>query len=452
MKSFSHYIFSALLFFFFIVSLHAPGKLNAQTKQLTIEDAVTLALEKNRDLKVTSLEVSKSSERIREARSFALPTITASAQYLHFFQRQVSFLPGSFIGLGENQLAAIRVGGENSFTGGLNVAQPLFQPGVSSGIRAAKINEAINSESWADAQNWVITNVKKAYLDVLITEEQLKLQQQNILRNEQALKDARSLLAQGRASRVDTLRAFVSVENLRPEVIRLNNAVSITKTVLKRTIGLDEAEAVELTDSLRMDEIAPFREEENALTEAIQSRPEVHKQILTEKWNEELVRGRSAERLPKLFLVGSLQAQQQANDLKIGSYAWPATSYVGLQLSVPIFAGFRETSRVRQADLTTQQSKISLDNLKEIIRAEVKISLSNVEEAHLRIKVQHQTVAAAELGYRITRDRWKQGIASRLDLADAELLLTQAKSNYLAAVHDYLVANVELERVLGKTK
>jgi outer membrane protein TolC len=74
-----------------------------------------------------------------------------------------------------------------------------------------------------------------------------------------------------------------------------------------------------------------------------------------------------------------------------------------------------------------------------------------VEEARRRIEVQGQTVATAELGYRITRDRWKQGIASRLDVSDAELLLTQAKSNYLQAVYDYLTAGVQLDQALGRT-
>jgi outer membrane protein TolC len=439
-----------LSFLFLLALLQGPLNSLAQPTRLTLDEAVSLALEKNRDLKVTSLEVLKSTEKTREARSYALPTVNASAQYLHYFQRQVSFLPGSFIGLGENQLAAIRVGGENSFLGGITLAQPLFQPGVFSGIRAAKISEAISTEGQADVKAAVIADVKKAYLNELIMAAQLTLQQQNITRNEQALKDSRSLLAQGRASRVDTLRAFVALENLRPELIRLHNAVSIANTVLKRTIGLDEAAVVELKDSLSINETIPFLSEENALASAIQLRPEVRRQVLTEKLNKELASGRAAERLPKLSLVGSVQAQQQANDLKLGDYAWPNTSYVGLQLSVPIFSGFRETARVRQANIAHQQSTVSLQNLKEIVHAQVKVGLSNVEEAQQRIGAQHQTVAAAELSYRITRDRWRQGIASRLDLSDAELLLTQAKSNYLAAVHDYLVAQVELERVVGK--
>jgi outer membrane protein TolC len=423
----------------------------AQDRPLTIQNAVNLALEKNRDLQVSNLENQKAAAGVREARGHALPTVAASAQYQYFFQKQVSFLPGSFIGLGDDQLAAIRVGGENAVVGGLNVSQPILQAGIRSGIRAARAAGQVTAAAGAEVRAAVITDVKKAYLDVLITQEKLRLQQQSIVRNEQALKDARSLLAQGRASRVDTLRAFVSLENLRPEVIRLTNGIEIAKTVLKRVIGLDESESITLQDSLRYDPAAPVRGTEGAYAQALAARPEVQRLALTEQWHAQRVAGQSAERLPKLWVVGSVLSQSQANNFRLGDYHWPVSSFAGLQLNVPIFSGFRTVAKVQQAQITRQQTEKQLENLRELVRAQVKVSTSGVEEARRRIEVQQQTVATAELGYRITRDRWKQGIASRLDVSDAELLLTQAKSNYLQAVYDYLTAGVALDQALGQT-
>ncbi|MFD1142561.1 TolC family protein [Larkinella insperata] len=442
-----HYISFISLIFSLVNSLPAP----AQPRPLTMQSAVRLALEKNRDLQVATLETAKATEKIREARSYALPTVSASAQYLYFPLKQVSFLPGSFVGLGENDLATFRVGGSNAFLGGVAVSQPLFQAGIGSGIRAAQLLENASAEERNEVRASVVTEVKKAYLDVLITQAQLRLQQQSLVRNEQAMKDARSLLAQGRASRVDTLRAFVSVENLRPEIIRLTNQVEITKTVLKRTMGLDEREIVDLQDSLHYDSGAFVAPGADAFLDAVQARPEVHRLELTEKLNREQIALQTAERAPKLSAIGLLQAQAQANHLRLDHYNWPLSSYIGLQLNVPIFSGFRTVSRIQQAVISRQQSETQLLNLKEVVRAQVKISLSNVEESRLRIATQQQTVTVAELGYRITRDRWKQGIASRLDLSDAELSLTQAKSNYLQAIYDYLTATVELDKVLGHT-
>ncbi|MBN8825681.1 MULTISPECIES: TolC family protein [unclassified Spirosoma] len=424
----------------------------AQVRQLTMENAFKLAIDKNRDVQVATLETAKAAQKVQEARGYGLPTVAASAQYLYYVNKQVSFLPGSFVGLGDDQLAMFRVGGSNAFLGGLAISQPLFQASVRSGIKAAQIDEFATNQALAEVRVTVITDVKKAYLDVLITQEQLRLHQQSIARNEQALKDSRSLLAQGRASRVDTLRAYVTLENLRPTLIQLTNRIGITKTVLKRTMGLDEREEVELQDSLRYDDALFVSPGTDAFFDAVQARPDVRRLALVEQLNREQIAVQAAEKQPKLAAIGLVQSQSQANNFRLGDYHWPVSSYVGLQLNVPIFSGFRTNSRIQQAQLTRQQSETQLANLKEIVRAQVKISLANVQEARLRIQTQQQTITVAELGYRITRDRWKQGIASRLELTDAELSLTQAKSNYLQAVYDYLTATVELDKVLGRIK
>jgi len=424
----------------------------AQVRQPTMENAFKLAIDKNRDVQVATLETAKAAQKVQEARGYGLPTVAASAQYLYYVNKQVSFLPGSFVGLGDDQLAMFRVGGSNAFLGGLAISQPLFQASVRSGIKAAQIDEFATNQALAEVRVTVITDVKKAYLDVLITQEQLRLHQQSIARNEQALKDSRSLLAQGRASRVDTLRAYVTLENLRPTLIQLTNRIGITKTVLKRTMGLDEREEVELQDSLRYDDALFVSPGTDAFFDAVQARPDVRRLALVEQLNREQIAVQAAEKQPKLAAIGLVQSQSQANNFRLGDYHWPVSSYVGLQLNVPIFSGFRTNSRIQQAQLTRQQSETQLANLKEIVRAQVKISLANVQEARLRIQTQQQTITVAELGYRITRDRWKQGIASRLELTDAELSLTQAKSNYLQAVYDYLTATVELDKVLGRIK
>ncbi|AKD57020.1 TolC family protein [Spirosoma radiotolerans] len=424
----------------------------AQVRQLTMDNAVKLAIDKNRDLQVATLETAKAAQKVQEARGYGLPTVAASAQYLYYFNKQVSFLPGSFVGLGDDQLATFRVGGANAFLGGVAVSQPLFQTSVRSGIKVAQIDGLATDQALADVRATVVTDVKKAYLDVLITQEQLRLQQQSITRNEQALKDARSLLAQGRASRVDTLRAFVTVENLRPTLIQLTNRIGIAKTVLKRTVGLDEREEIDLQDSLRYDDALFVSPGTDAFLDAVQARPEVRRLELIEQLNREQIALQAAEKQPKLAAIGSVLSQSQANNFRLGDYRWPVSSYLGLQLSVPIFTGFRTNSRIQQAQVTRQQTEKQLANLKEIVRAQVKIGLANVQEARLRIQSQQQTISVAELGYRITRDRWKQGIASRLELTDAELSLTQAKSNYLQAVYDYLTATVELDKVLGRIK
>jgi outer membrane protein TolC len=423
----------------------------AQPQPLTINGAVALAREKNRDLQIANLAVAKAGQRTREARGAALPTVSGFGQYLYNLQRPVSFLPGNFAGLADNQIATLRVGGDQAFVGSVGVYQPLFQAGVKSGIRAAGLDEVRSTAEAAVTASQVVTAVRKAYLNVLITEEQLRLQQQSLARNQQALRDARSLLLQGRASRVDTLRAYVNVENLRPEILRLTNGIAIATTVLATTIGLAADQPLTLQDSLHYDGQPPLLTNEQAYALALENRPELRQLQLTQQLNEEQIRQATATGRPQLAATGNVQTQAQAYNLRLGDYQWPVSSYVGLQVAVPIYSGGRVLARVEQARITRQQTERGLANEQELIRAEVLTSVARVQEARRRVETQQQTVAAAALGYRITRDRWRAGMASRLDLTDAELALTRTKSGYLQAVYDYQTATIDLDRAVGRT-
>ena len=422
----------------------------AQSRPLTITEAVALAREKNRDLQIANLAVAKASQRTREARGAALPTLSGFGQYVYNFQRPVSFLPGSFGGLSDNQIATLRVGGDQAFVGSVGLYQPLFQAGVKAGIRAANVDEVRSTAEAAVTASNVVTAVRKAYLNVLITEEQLRLQEQSLVRNQQALRDSRSLLLQGRASRVDTLRAYVNVENLRPEILRLSNGITIAKTLLATTIGLEADEVLTLQDSLHYDGQPQPLTNTQAYAEALENRPELRQLRLTQELNEEQIRQAAAAGRPQLAATGLVQTQAQAFDLRLGDYQWPMSSYLGVQVSLPIYSGGRMQARVEQARLTRQQTERSQANEQELIRAEVLTSVSSVQETRQRVESQQQTVAAATLSYRITNDRWRAGMASRLDLTDAELALTRTQLGYLQAVYDYQTATIDLDRALGR--
>jgi outer membrane protein TolC len=157
-----------------------------------------------------------------------------------------------------------------------------------------------------------------------------------------------------------------------------------------------------------------------------------------------------AERLPTVSAFGQLQAQGQRDDLRLGSYGWPRTSYLGAQVNVPIFSGFRTEARVQQTKLATRQEEIRLTYLKERIRNELDARLSSVRDAYTRTQVGKETVAATQVGYGQVAERYRLGLATRLELTDAELSLSQARINHLQALYDWQVAQVELQKATGQ--
>jgi outer membrane protein len=435
----------------------ASSTVQAQVRRLTLNDALSLALEYNRELKVARLEREKSNQSVREAWGNVYPSLTLTGQFAHSFRNTNFFIfPAGFGGppgaggggtTGPVQIVAT---GINSINATLQFTQSLYRGAIWAGIRASSVVYEISEESYISAKATTITEVKKAYYDVLIAQESARLIEQSIARNELALQDARQLYRQGLAADIDTLRAFVAVENLKPQLIKALNGVETAKIALKVKIGLPADEELELTDSLKFEDKIGDLTFAQAYQEALAMRPEIKQLELQVRANEEQIAAEFSNFLPTLDAFVQAQVLTLQTDFNIGSYQWGTNLAAGLQLSVPIFSGFRNDARLARAEMEKRQNQTRLENLQEIIRSEISVSLSNVMEAKKRIAVQATTVQSAERSYALTRSRRKQGIGSQLELTDAELALNQAKVNYLQAVYDYLVAVANLEKALGR--
>lgn len=447
-----------LFLWFFMTGLTC---LSAQPLNLSLRDAVTIALKKNRELEVARLEKERSDELVRQAWSDALPDISATARYVRNLELPVFYFPsfqavsdpntGAFMGLQAGPSTPITIGLDNSVTTTLSISQTLFKGSVYAGIRASRIADELSEEQFIGTKAKTIAEVKKAYYDVLIAAEQKKLIEQSISRGTDAHNDSRLLFQQGLAADIDTLRTFLAVENLRPNLIKAENGVEIAKTVLITKMGIANTEQIILTDSLTYTDGDPLLSFNEAYETALSQRPELKQLSLQVEAGDEYVSAAFSDHLPTLTAFGQVQLQSQFSDgEKVSDTRWPRSTYVGLELSLPIFSGFKTSSKVQQAEIEKMQVQSQLENTKEVIRSEIKLSLTNVAEAKKRIDVQRKTVETAERSYAITRSRRVQGIGSQLELTDAELQLNQAKTNYLQAVYDYLTARVDLERALGR--
>lgn len=420
----------------------------AQTMSLSLADAVTLAIKNNKSLKISGLDITKAGEEIRAARSLSLPTANIGGQYLHYF------LLTPFFGFGDNtgsdKVPYGRFGGRDQFAATLSVAYPVYNPAAKPALREAKLAEHVSRTQQRYNEVDVAATVKRIYLGMLVLKERLKLQYESLQRNEKALQDARSLLAQGRALRVDTLRAFTSVKNLEPDILKLNYALAVGKQQLVTIIGIDSLQDIQLTDSLIIKENDNGAAEELIYEEAKAQRPDL--QILAQQQliDDERVLSARAQRLPLVSLVGQYQVQTQAKGANFFDAYWPSASFAGAQVTVPLFSGFRNQARITQAKLNKEQSVVKLADAQQQLKTEVSQVIANLRETFERMRTQAQVKETAKQSYDIVQYRYSKGVTSRLELTDAELALTTAQLNYLEAVYEYLSAGIELDRTRGR--
>jgi len=425
----------------------------AKNASITLDDAVRIGLEKSRALEIARLDRDMARQKIRETWSKVLPQLSSDFTYTRSLKPSVLFFPDIFQGGTGSSFKAIEISADNSAIASLDLRQPLFNGSAFAGIRAAGIVRKISDEAYRNAEAAVISDIKISYFDALISREQLKLIEQSIARWEESRKDTRAMFRQGVAADIDTLKSFLSVENLRPDLIQAESRVTTSMTRLKNAMGVSLDTALVLSGKLEMNSAAFPTDVAAAYREALDLRPDLRQLDLQVQAEGEKIASARAERYPVITAFGKLQTQTAFNDeIKPSRSLWPVSSSVGIQLSLPLFTGFRISSQVEQAKIGQLQTRTRFEDLKANIRAEIEVRVSNLRESKKRIEVQSKTISVAERSYTISRLRFREGIGSRLELTDAELQLNKAKTNYLQAVYDCLVASVQLERALGRSR
>ena len=432
-------------------SLLKAATASEETRSLTLDEAVRTGLEKSRILEIARLDRDMAGQKIRESWSAVMPQITTGFTYTRTLKPSVLLLPPNqgFPGFP----TTLTTSSDNAGRATLDVHQPLFNGSAIAGIRASGIVRKMSEEAYRNAESAVVADIKISYFDALISKEQLSLIEQSIARWEQSRKDTRAMFRQGVAADIDTLKAFLSVENLRPDLIQAENRVATTMTRLKNAMGIPVDSNVKLTGKLEIPSAIYPADINAAYCEALDSRPDLHQLDLQVQAEGEKVNAARAERFPLLSAFGKLESQTAFNDgIKPSNSRWPASSSVGLQLTMPLFTGYRISSQVEQARIGQLQTRTRFEELKANIRAEIEVRLLNFRESQKRIEVQSKTISVAERSYNISRLRFKEGIGSRLELTDAELQLNKAKTNYLQAVYDCLAASTQLDKALGRRR
>ena len=445
----THFIVITLLL---TAPLHLQGAALSSVP-LTLDDAVRVGIEKSRALEIARLDRDMAGEKIRETWSEVLPQISASSSYTRSLKSSILFFPESVFNSGASSTSfrSIPISSDNAARASIDLRQTLFDRSAFAGIKAATIVRKMSEEAYRGVEANVVTDIKIAYFDALISKEQLTLIEQSIARWEQSRKDTRAMFRQGVVADIDTLKAWLSVENLRPELMQAENRVATSMTRLKNVMGIPVESSVALSGKLEITASSYPADIATAYREAIEARPELRQLNYQVQAEGEKVNAARAEHFPLLSAFGKLESQTAFNDGTSYSDAkWPTSSAVGLQLTMPIFTGFRISAKVEQARIGQLQSRTRYEELKSAIRAEIEVRVLNFRESQKRIEVQSKTISVAERSYNISRLRFKEGIGSRLELTDAELQLNKAKTNYLQAVYDNLTAAVQLEKALGR--
>ncbi|HEU5360978.1 MAG TPA: TolC family protein [Candidatus Deferrimicrobiaceae bacterium] len=412
----------------------APAAERNKAEILTLPDALRIAYEKNKDIEKASEYRNLVMGRYVEERAAALPQITVSA----FASRNRDESQRAF---GEDFLPVE----QDSRGVEAGLSQALFTWGqLGAAIRAAKIGLATADDQLRLFRQAAARDVTAAFYDILLARELNGIATENLEQKLRHLEESRRKLSAGTATDYDVLAAEVTWENARPEVIRTENLIRISRNRLRFLLGRDGREVD--VDGTLVAPIEPSPSYGEALETARKNRPDLSDLRHRIGVAGELIRIANAGDKPRLDLrAGYGWRQLDINDTDAEGKVWT----VGLFVAYPLFDGLRTRGKVAQARSEAASLRIDEAKLLDSIALEVQGAVDAVREAGEIVKALSGTVAQAERLLGLAEKGFEFGVKTRLDVDDAQLNLTRAKGSLALARRDYLVAQATLRYVMG---
>lgn len=431
---------------------------------VTLPEAVELALDQNRDLRLARLEYEKAQEQADEAWGRTMPQLDASARYTHNFA-----VPVTFIQAGDS-VVEFRFGSTHSWSFGLDATQPLFDPAVIVGVGAASRFQAYQGEIVRGTAHQIVTRVRLRFYDVLLAEEAARLNRQSLTRIAETLAETRAMYQAGLTSEYETLRLEVEASNVESDMRRAEDAVLAARRALAVELGLDPRLPIQPAGALASLELEPganeepanrtvfmtagvLEPEERSVTELIElareTRSELRQLDLLESLRAAELRLERWSYLPRVSLFGTYQYAAQGDEFEFYGPLSSDATFAGVQVSLPLFAGFQRPARIAQREATVEQVRVQHDRAVDQLESQLTTLHEQVVEARRRADAQRRSVEQAQRGYRIASAEYREGIGSRLNVTDAEVALRRAEFNYAESVHEYLTARARIDEVTG---
>ena len=154
--------------------------------------------------------------------------------------------------------------------------------------------------------------------------------------------------------------------------------------------------------------------------------------------------------IPTLSAVFNFSFNAMTNDFNFSQYKWTPYSYVGLSLSIPIFAGGKRANNIRQAKNQYEQLQLRTTDTERQLKIAIRQSLNTMETNMKSYYAAQDAVVSAQKAYDIAEKSYQVGRSTLIELNDAQLALTQARLAQSQAVYNFVVAKAQLEQTLGQ--
>lgn len=425
----------------------------------THEEVLSLSLQKARqyahdhsvEMKTARTDLKIAEKQIWEITATGLPQIDASMGYQYYFDIPTSLVPAEFFGGQPGEFAEIQFGIEQNLNATATVSQLIFDGSYIVGLRAARIFKELANQNLKRSELEVRNRVTETYLLALLSSENLSIIEQNLTNLKHTLAETEELFKAGFTDAINVDQLKLTVANLQNYISNLQRQKTITENLLKFQMGVDIDKSIAFTDSLEelFSNISP------EATGAIDFEPERHidYKVMLSQQNMDFMAMRREQSfsLPRLSASYTYQQMAMRNEFNFfeSGLPWFPTSFFAVNLNIPVFSSGYRTSRVQQARLALEKSKLATDQVAQSLKLQMQQATAEFNSALEKYGSEKDNLSLAQRILQRTTIMHREGLATSLELTQASDQLLATQANYLNALFELLNARNNIEKARG---
>lgn len=437
---------------------------------LDLIQAQQMALSNNQNVKNAQIDLKIAKKKIWETTAIGLPQVSGQVSYndmldipttlipdfispaVYGVLLQEGLIPPSHMPSGEPQYFAAKFGTQHNASYKLQASQLIFNGAYIVGLQASKIFYQLSDQSYIKKNQEVVDNVTNSYYLVLVAHESIRILDSSYQTIEKSAKELKQIADAGLADETDAEQLNVTAMNIKNTLQRMKRQVEVSERLLKFQMGIDLDKPIKLTDNL--DKLLGQINFTSVLADTFNLEKNINYKLLEtqEKLSKLNLQREKSNFLPSIVGFFSYQKSAMRSEFDIfdGNKPWYPTKVIGLTIDIPIFSSGQRLMKVQEAKLELEKMK----NTKEQAAEGLKMEYSNARNAYLNSFESYiqnrESYALATKIYNRWQLKFKEGVASSMELTTQQSQYLTAQANYYNSIFELLSAKIKLERMLNQ--
>lgn len=419
------------------------------TTDLTIEKALQMALENNKNYKISRQQIQRYRYKVKQNLHF-LPIVTLEGSKTLDEKSIQLQLPPLYPGAA-SQWVAVDFTKDYEFK--FQIIQPLFTGGKNFFLyKNARLDLEMAREKERQAREELKFQVKKVFYNILVMKELLSAHRQALDLAENNYMNINEKFKLGMVSKYDLLQARLAVESVRPDILKVEKILELSQLQLKFMIGIPENSQLNITGDLDYEHHdAPSPSQTGELIHSAQENCSLVNQMeLQIRKNNNLLKIAYGQFLPRFSLAAAYHYRSGYFNFRENN--WDKYFSVNLVFQLPLFVQGKRTAQIGELKISKKILNTHLDQVKEATRLDIHRLTMTLAEERQNIFAGLKNIGTAEEGLRVARLTYDEGLISVLELNHSTTQLTKARVRLLQAVYNYNITQAELEKICRTSK